>query len=409
VGSKVVQVQTEWPWPFKEYPFYKYDGIPTGGFYTESIVTDLIPIQKEYNRTKSQMIEIKNTMGKPKLLYAKGSVNPRQITSEPGQGIPYTPGFDKPTVIPGVEVPQSMGVELDRLSSDFDDISGQHEITRGNTPSQVTSGTAINFLQEQDDSKLAYQAAGIEHAIQKLGTHYLKYVQKFWNDERLIRIVGSDGTFEAKHWKGDSLRGNTDVRVQTGSALPFSKAARTAMLTEFMQNGWVDPNTGMEMLEMNGYEKIIEDFLVDKRQAQRENMKMSEIDPALLEQILSPPVGPDGQPIMGPDPKGGEKLIPYDPMTGKPHQPQPPFPVNSWDNHQAHEHYHNQYRKTQQYELLPEPVKQAFELHVQAHQMAMSLQTLGAGGIPVGQSDQMMQGDPNDPANQGAPEQPPMG
>ena len=388
INHKVVQVQEEWPWPFKEYPFYKYDGIPTGGFYTESIVTDLIPVQKEYNRTKSQIIEIKNTMGKPKILAQRGSINPKMISSEPGQAVLYTPGFEKPTVMPPAEIPQTMPVLLDRLTSDFDDISGQHEITRGNTPSQVTSGTAISFLQEQDDSKLAYQVAGIEHAVQKLGRHYLKYVQKYWDDERLLRIVGSDGTFEAMHWKGSDLRGNTDVRVQAGSALPESKAARTAILTEWMQNGWVDPNTGMEMLGMNGYEKIIEDFLVDKRQAQRENLKMAEADPMMMQQLLSPPVGPDGQPMMGIDPSNPTgQPIPYDPMTQQPWQPQPPLPVNSYDNHDAHIHFHNQFRKTQQFELLDDALKQAFELHVQGHQMALSMQQIGSGGLPVSGPD----------------------
>ena len=104
-----VQVQTKWPWPFAEYPFYKYDGIPTGGFFTDSSVVDLIPIQKEYNRTKSQMVEIKNISLKPKLMYAQGSINPRQISSEPGQAIPYKIGFPVPTVMQPPEVPMSMG------------------------------------------------------------------------------------------------------------------------------------------------------------------------------------------------------------------------------------------------------------------------------------------------------------
>lgn len=372
INDKVVQVQEKWPWPFKEYPFYKYDGIPTGGFYTESIVTDLIPIQKEYNRTKSQIVEIKNMMGKPKIMAPRGSINPRQISSEPGQAILYTAGFgNPPTILPPADVPSTMPMLLDRLQSDFDDISGQHEITRGNTPSQVTSGTAIAYLQEQDDSKLVYQIAGLEAAVQKLGTHYLKYVQKYWNDERLIRIVGADGTFEALHWKGDHLRGNTDVRVVAGSALPFSKAAKTAMITEFMNNGQMDPQTGMELLEMPGFEKAIEDVLVDKRQAQRENMKMANADPQQVMMAMQPPVGPDGAPI---DPNVLQQMG---------WQPPQLFPVNSYDNHDAHLHYHNQFRKTQKFELLPEPIKQVFEQHCQMHQMAMQTMLMNQQGIPV--------------------------
>lgn len=386
INNKVRQVSRGpdgapvWPWPFKEFPFYQYRGIPTGGFYTESTVTDLIPLQKEYNRTRSQMVEIKNTMGKPKLMAFRGSINPRQISSEPGQAILVTPGMPMPSELRGAEVPSTMINEIQTLTGEFDDISGQHEITRGNTPnSQITSGTAISFLQEQDDSKLSYQVSGIEHAVQKLGTHYLKFAVHYWTDERLVKIVGRDGDFEAKHWRGSDLRGNTDVRVQTGSALPVSKAARQALITEMMQNGWIDVPVGLELMDLGGYEKIIEDFLTDKRQAQRENMRMAEAPVELIASMVEPPVGPDGQPMIAYGPNQEEIII--DPATNGEWQPQPPMPVNSWDNHEAHIHFHNQFRKSQQFELLEEPIKKMFELHVQAHQMALMMPQMGNAGI----------------------------
>lgn len=389
-GHRIIQAIQKWPLPFNEYPFYKYNGIPTGGFYTESVVTDLVPIQKEYNRTKSQILEIKNTMGKPKLMGYRGSFNPRQVSSEPGQAILVTPGYTLPTVLPAAEVPNTMLIELDRLASDFDDISGQHEITRGNTPAQVTSGTAISFLQEQDDSKLAYQVASIEHCIAKLGTHYLKYAATFWTDQRLVRIVGSNGDFEAKHWRGSDLRGNTDVRVQSGSALPVSKAARQALITDLMANGWIDPTVGLEVMELGGLDKLMEDFLTDKRAAQRENMRMAEAPVEQITQFVEPPVNPQtGQPEYFPD---GQTV--KDPATGGPWQPQSPMPVNSWDNHQAHIHFHNQYRKTQAFELLPEPLKKMFELHVQTHQMALSSVQMGQAGVVANPQNTDTQGQP---------------
>lgn len=382
INDKSVQCIEEWPLPFREYPFYKYSGIPTGGFYTDSSVVDLIPLQKEYNRTRSQMVEIKNTMQKAKFFYPKGSVDMRKVNTESGQAIPYTAGFNPPTPFPGVEVPQSMQQELDRLTSDFDDISGQHEISRGNTPAQVTSGTAIAFLQEQDDTKLAYQVFSIEHCMQRMGTHYLKYVAKYWDDARLVRITGKDSNFESLMWKGNDLKGNTDVKIQSGSALPFSKAARQAMVTEFMQNGWLPPESGLEMLDMGGYEKVLDELLVDKRQAQRENMKMANLDPSMAEQALQPPVDEAGNPVVGPDGN------PMDPATGQPWMgPQPAVPVNSWDNHAAHYQYHNQYRKTQQFELLSPAQKQQFELHVQLHQYA------AMGGMMNEQGDMMQPGE----------------
>lgn len=372
VQGNVVQCQETWPWPFKEYPFYKYDGLYTGGFYSDSFVVDLIPVQKEYNRTKSQIIEIKNVMGKPKYIAQQGSINPRMISSEPGQTILYKPGFQPPEQIPAAEIPQTMAVELDRLTADFDDISGQHEITRGNTPSQVTSGTAISFLQEQDDTKLNYEVASVETAVELLGKHYLKYVSTYWTSSRLIKIVGKDDTFEALQWKGSDLQGNTDVRVQTGSGLPFSKAARQALVKELMDAGYLEPVVGMEMLSLGGLDRALDELLIDKRQTQRENLKMANLDGEMAEQEIANQETLNAQMFAEIGIK--EPLKPF-------------IPVNSWDNHQVHILYHNNFRKTQDFELLPDAVKQQFELHVQMHQLAMTMPQEGQLGMVANDPD----------------------
>lgn len=384
INDKVAQMKEEWPYPYPEYPFYKYDGIPTGGFYSDSMIVDLIPVQKEYNKKRSQAIEIQNVMGKPKLLYQKGSVDPRKISSEPGQSIPYTAGYEPPIPMQGVEVPSSFVQEIEKLQQEFDDLSGQHEISRGQTTvSSLTSGTAIAYLQEQDDAKLNYQVASIEKAIETLGKHYLSMAAQYWKDNRLIKTVGKNNSYEAIHWKKNMLRGNTDVKVQTGSALPFSKAAKTALVQELMQNGFLDPSTGMELLQFGGLEKAMDDQFVDKRQAQRENLKMSTMDPNILELALRPQPGFNGEPpqtIEMPGPDGMPQPMQFN-GDGTPFQPQSPIPVNSWDNHEEHIHWHNHFRKTQEFELLHPLQKEAFELHVQTHQISIQANIMNQQGM----------------------------
>lgn len=376
INNKAVQMFEHWPTPFAEYPFYKFNGMPTGGFYTESRVTDMIPIQKEYNRTRSQMMEIKNVMGKPKIMYPKGSINPRQISTEPGQSIPYQAGYAPPVVLPGAEVPNSMWSEVEQIRSEFNDISAQHDISNGSAPTGVSSGTAIAYLQEQDDTILSYQVAGIEYACELLGTHYLKYVTKYWDNDRIIKVTGRNNSFESIHWKKSAAEGNTDVRVQTGSALPTSKAAKQALITEMMQNGFLDPAVGLEILDMGAFEKAMEDILVDKKQATRENLKMQDAPDKILELLMSPPPGPNGENGFT-HPESGLQL---DHM-GQPFQPQAPIPVNSWDNHDAHITLHNNFRKTQEFEQLSETKKRAFELHVQTHQMSIMSAQVNSQGL----------------------------
>jgi hypothetical protein len=286
-----------------------------------------------------------------------------------------------------------------RIQQDMDDISAQHEISRGGTPSQVTAATAISYLAEQDETKLSATIASVEEAFQKLGTHILKYVIQFWNTERLVKVVGTDGAFEAAHWQANDLRGNTDLRVEAGSALPQSKAAKQAFVMDLLKLGVIPPERAFEMLDIGGMEKIYEEYLVDKRQVQRENLKLAAIakDPALLEQIMPKPV---------PDPLTGMPQM--DPETQMPVLQPPPLilPPNSWDNHQVHIMLHNQFRKSQGFELLPDPVKEQFEQHVVMHEYIMMSQMMrqpvsGIPGQPVGNPDTMNQGQPEQAQQEG--------
>ncbi len=416
VNSRVVQQLTKWPLPYPEYPFYKFDGIDTGGFYSDSILVDAIPLNKEINKARSQAAEIRNTMGKPKFFYQEGSITPRKVSSEPGQMIGYRAGFQPPVPINGVEVPNTFYNEIAQSQQDLDDLSGQHEISRGTTPKDVTSGTAITFLEEQDTALLSSQVASIEHGIENLGKHYLHLVSTYWDDSRVIKVTGRNNEFEAITWKKGALRGNLDVRVQTGSALPFSKAAKQAMITEWMQMGILPPETGMEILEMADMTRVVDEMLVDKKQAQRENLKMADLSATPTFELLLNPAPFDNpetgetvppQPMDAADPKS-----PWMNGDGTPFQPQPPVPVNSWDDHDQHIFWHNQFRKTQEFELLPDANKKAFELHVQLHQMAGMANMVNTRGQVVQESERQQninnlppgenQEDPNgeqDPSN----------
>lgn len=398
VGGQVAQVWAGWPYEHKMYPFIKLEHIPTGAFYGASVVTDLIPLQREYNRTHGQIIEAKNRMAKPQLTAVQGSVNPAQITTEPGQVIFYKPGFSPPSPLPLMPLPNYVLEELDRIQSDMNDISAQHEVSKGNTPPGVTAATAISYLQEQDDTQLAHTIESLEYGIQKLAKMVLTYIQQYWDTARQVKTVGTDGSFDVIMFKGSDLEGNTDIRIEKDSALPTSRAAKQAFIMDLMKMGFIDPNKGLEVMEIGGINKVYEAIHVDVRQAQRENLRMQSVPEDTISQFVEAQSAYNEAMKMGmpmPDPSA-----PVDPATGQPTAflppPPPPVPVNSWDNHQAHMEIHNKFRKSQTFEALPDNVKQIFEAHVQLHSMALMGQQMPMPGqMPMDQgmmppSDQQM-------------------
>lgn len=401
VGGQIIQAYEGWCYDHGQYPYAKLDYISSGRYYGEGMVTDLISLQREYNRTRGQIIEAKNRMAKPQLIAQKGSVEPQMITTEPGQVILYTPGFTPPQPLPLTPLPSYVINEIEVIKSDFQDISGQHDISKGQVPPGVTAATAISYLQEQDDSMRAIAFDNLEEAIQKVGFQTLSYVGQYWDTERTVKIVGEDGSFEAKTLLGSDLNGNTDIEVEAGSALPMSKAAKQAFLLDLMKMGFIDPQKGLEMMEMGGVEKIYEEVQIDISQARRENLRMQAVTPDVMEGYLDT--------FVAHDPITNSPIGLYDPNTQKPLAPgeNPPLivPVNSWDNHAAHIDTHNKFRKGQAFENLDPQIKQIFEEHVRMHQQAImgnsqvSTSMPGMGG-PESSVSGGLQGMPSGPPGQ---------
>jgi hypothetical protein len=354
--TQILHESDRWPYDHGRYPFVKIDHIPVPGrFYGQSVIEDVIPLQKEYNKTRSQLIESKNRMSKPQLISPKGSVDPKKITSEPGLIIEYQPGFAPPTPLPLQPVPGYVIQELDRLLQDIDDLAGQYEITKGRTPPGVEAASAIAYLQEENDTRLYHTVASIEEATQEVGFQMLCLVQQYWKEARIVRVVSQNDTFEARQFKGSDLKGNVDLRVETQSMAPRSRAARQAFITELMKMGAVPMDKGLERLELSDLSKLYYEMQIDKRQIARENYYMSH-----SKKVAQPQIDPNtGQLMM--DEYNQPVVVPE----------YPDFPINDYDNDELHIMDHENYQKSQEFELLNPELKQVHLQHTLMHKQRM--------------------------------------
>jgi len=319
--------------------------------------------------------------------------------------------------------------EMDTIRQELEDISGQHQASRGMSPGGgVVAATAISFIQEKDDSLMSTTYSYLEKGVEKVARQSLQLAVDYYDIPRKIRITGLDQAFDVVTLSGSDIINGTDIRVEGGSALPMSKPARQAFLMDLFKMGAISKEEMLDLLEMGGVQKLVEETRRDKKQAQRENIKMKKMTDQQYQQFMMQTVqtalagGPGST-----DPQTGYPLI--DPMVPATY---PPFiPVNSWDNHALHVQEHNNYRKGQEYEVLPDFVKTEFEKHVQLHMQALSggmsqpgsgLMTqpdiLGAmGGVPPRAQDSAQgsggqlaqQGQEGPPAAPGGSEAPPSG
>lgn len=411
IDSTIVQAAINgMPYSHKEYPFAKLEHIPTGKFYGNSIIEPLIPLQREYNRTQSQIIEAKNRMAKPQMLFREGSLTPAQITSEPGLYIPVKGTAEFPQPVPLTELPSYVVQFNERQEVDFENISGQHAPTRGDLPAG-TAATGFAYALEQDDAFLATTHHSIERAVQKVAKQTLVLCATYWTVPRLVKATGEDGGLDALMLRGSQLEGSTDIRIESGSSLSTSKSARQAQVTEWMKFGWIDPNEGFELLDMPMLNQWVNRRKVDKKAAQYENIEFRELDDQTvidfqIEQVaakkqqlqqefsqkhaeagmVDPMAAAD--PLTGaPDPAIEQQAadiasMPADPLPqpdplGNMVSPMPTetpciIPVNSWDDHAVHIEIHNLWRKSPSYRFVSPAIRAEVEKHVRLHEMALA-------------------------------------
>lgn len=372
VDNEIVQfAENGIPYAHKSYPFAHTHTIPTGKFYRRGVIKNIIPLQREYNRVRSQIIQAKNLMSKPQMMYYEGSLDPRKVTSRPGVYIPIRPGFAMPQPVPIQPLPAYVLNEVKQIEQDFEDLSGQHAVSRGESGG-VTAATAINYLQERDDAYLTTVFNSIEAAIEKVAKQSLSLFVQYVDQPRLIKTVGADGSFDARMLTGSDVASGLDIRIESGSALPTSKSARQALITDWMKMGFITPQDGLRILDMGMLKQYYNLLKIDENQAQRENLMMKRLTSMEVDQFQQ-------QWEMGVANGDPDKIIPGE--TGPDGMPiglavPPVVSVNSWDNHAMHVEVHNRFRKSQAYDVLDDAAKAEFQKHIAMHEQALQQQAM---------------------------------
>jgi len=377
-------VESVFPYEHGQYPFAKIDHIQTGRFYAESSIKDLIPVQKEYNRSRSQAIEARNLTSKPQWKVPMGSVDVKKLTAQPGLVVEYTPGFDPPERIIPPELPAYFMQDQQANLNDMDYISNQFEVTQGRTPPGVEAASAIAYLQEENDSILLDTISSLEECVERVGYQAIMLAKQFWSEEKLVQVMSGNQVYEVMQFKQGSLPDQVDFRVEHGSMAPRSRAAKQAFILELIDKQLIPPMEGLKYLEMSETARLYDELSIDTRQADRENFKMKnvQVPTAIPQEGMESPMG----------------MIP-----GQEPQPlQNPVMVNSFDNHEAHIYCHTKFMKSQQYEQLDPQVQMLFEQHYQQHLLTLGQQFSDAGATGESGSG----GDSAEPSSNGQQQQP---
>lgn len=264
-------------------PLFPLIHIPVPGKIIGSSVTaQCMPPQREYNKSRSQIIENKDQMANPKWLVEGNSlVGGMEITNEPGQVVHYLPGTQPPIMTQPTSLGADVDKNIERCLEELQFISSQQEVSHGSTPAGVTSGVAIQFLQEQDDTKLGPSIAQYARCKRAYTSYLLKMVKYKFTEERTIKLVGKNKRMSALTFKGSDLT-SYDIRFEDMSASQLTKAGRQQHIMDLVDrqvlNPQLDRDLIIRMLEMNITDELYDGLEIDVNQALMENAQWAKMD-----------------------------------------------------------------------------------------------------------------------------------
>lgn len=366
-----LEYSASFPYSDGRMPYVFYQHIPRATtIWPDSVLSHIRGINLELDKTISQIIENKDYMANPQWLVATQHQIRGKIKNKSGAVVRYVavPNVPPPQRVEGTPLPAQVENLVVGLRDQILDLSGQGETSRGRVPSGVRSGVAVQYLQEEDETRLGPTVENFEDSIALEASLSLSRFGQFYHTSRLLRVYKPDGSYDVRRFKGSDLKNTTDVQTQAGSALPKSKAARQQFALDLASKGFpIERKRLMDILELGTGEP--DEIDKDWAQAERENHAM----------VMGTPLA--GSPTV-PDGAGGK----VDTAVA--------FPVKNWHNHQAHLERHYSFMKNEEFERLmvenPEIVR-LFDEHTGMHEQVLMQQMqaqmqaqLAAKGAPDG-------------------------
>lgn len=247
----------------RELPLFPFIHIIVPGrVHGMSVIENLIPIQREYNKSRSQVIEAKNLMANPQWLVPNNCLV-SDITEEPGGEIFYNPSIGKPEKTQPGNIGIDVYKNIEQCIEEFYFISGQQEVSHGSAPPGVTSGVAIGFLQEQDDTKIAPSIWNFIECKRAYMSYLLKMIKYKYDVPRTIKLVGKDKETEVIEFMGSDLT-STDVRLQDSSMFEQSKSAKRQFVFDLIKSGVLNPQMHqgiiLKMLDMGLTDELLREI-----------------------------------------------------------------------------------------------------------------------------------------------------
>lgn len=244
VGGKLVEKRALPKWAVEARNFIQFVDMPEeGNHYGKSTLRDLIPIQDDINRSRSQMAERAAILSRLIVGAPQGhQMNLQVLGGMPGVLMTYRSAQHKPESI-SLGSGQTGAEEFYRSSLEaVTDLGNMNDASTGKLPSAGIAAKAIYALQYADERSISETSNLQDIALKRLAEALDAVTRHEFTEERKIRIVGEDRSFMTEHEiRPELLRCDVDYVFVPGSMMSRQKEAIRNEMLALLEKGLVEP------------------------------------------------------------------------------------------------------------------------------------------------------------------------
>ncbi len=265
------------------FTFFHWDLDPAS-VYPKGIGADLVPLQKRLNRIDS-LIELgMMSNGAGKWLWPTTQNNMKPPNGDPSDVIMYDPIGDG-KVAPEFVQPQPFTPGVWQLRAailqDFQQLGLTLGVQSGDAGNQ-SSFRGIAYLGAKASEQLNTQRFLWESAHCLRYKKLLAMAKLVWDDERQVKVAGTNGKYLFEAFSGENLRGDYEIDYVPNSSVPKTQDEKIQMLQTLIEGGLVDvsdPSVRQYIYELVNLEgvNLVGELQMRKAERDLESVKRGEM------------------------------------------------------------------------------------------------------------------------------------
>lgn len=280
------------------FPFVKQVSIGnTGSFFGKSVIERLIPVQRAFNAVKNRKHEFLNRLSMGILTVEDGAVDVDDLQTDglsPGKVLVYRQGAKAPELMSDMTMPDEFTVEEEKLANEFVVVSGVSDVSSSSQNASLSSGSALELLVEQDNSRMIATAEDIRRAYLEVARQTIRLYAQFMTGVKVVRYQDKADKVRVVYADKSALQSD-DVYLESENEMMFSPAQKKEMIFKLYSSGLLLDEQGKlrtvtkeKVLSLLGYKDLDyqkgmarlqeEKALKENERLRKEMLSVEEID-----------------------------------------------------------------------------------------------------------------------------------